>query len=150
MANVQQLIVLATVVCSVYSASNNTIVSLATNANSNGNNLKDFNTCILTVVLNGKCADIPITGTSDREMCNGVYQLTDCIKSNYGVCTASDRDDVDHNFDMIEVCRKSGTQCVGQSYTRRWCDDHGYGKDHGHDSSTMFKANSLTMLVVLR
>ncbi|CAG2171306.1 unnamed protein product [Oppiella nova] len=131
MAYVQKLIVLATAVCSAYAASTNGTVSLATNTKSNGNNLKDYNSCILTILLSGKCGDIPITGTSDREMCNGVYQLTDCIKSNYnrvtlGVCTASDRDDFDRNFDSIEVCKKVDDKCDGQTYTRRWCKDNGY------------------------
>ncbi|CAG2165817.1 unnamed protein product [Oppiella nova] len=126
-------------VCSAYAASTNGIVSLATNTKSNGNNLKDYNTCILTVVLSGKCGDIPMpTDPSDRNMCNAVYQLTDCIKSNdnrvtLGVCTASERDDVDKNFDSIEVvCKQVNNTCFVQPYTRRWCKDNGY-------NSTTFK-----------
>ncbi|CAG2178972.1 unnamed protein product, partial [Oppiella nova] len=41
-----------------------------------------------------------------------------------GVCNETDREDVDRNFDSIVVCKMSGGQCVGQSYTRRWCKDN--------------------------
>ncbi|CAG2172509.1 unnamed protein product [Oppiella nova] len=140
MAYVQKLIVLATAVCSAYAAATHPIISLATNANSNGNNLKDYITCIIIVVSKNKCVDTPMKDTSDAEMCKGVYQLTDCLKSNYGVCPKSDRDDVDKNFDNIETCKKVNDKCVGHSYSRRWC------KDNGYNSSTMFKANSLTVL----
>ena len=76
---VYKSIVLLSVIYSVYSASASNIGQLVmNNANSMNNNVKDADTCIVQVNCKAN-----IKSTSHQDMCDAIYDPTNCIKRNY-------------------------------------------------------------------
>ncbi|CAG2170094.1 unnamed protein product [Oppiella nova] len=56
----------------------------------------------------------------DSEVCF-LYDMIDCIKREYGICSQSDQDDLETHFDYLIIYAGDSVT----KYPRSWCKDHG-------------------------